>query len=124
MEWREAFWLGLTQGITEFINFGTLLALVIYYRKRIWQILKNVFVKHGLELATNIVYSGCHIGRFVEWPNSILSETEIIKIGADIKKNPREIGSFSHAILYQKWRLNPSLDVCVESQINRARLSA
>ena len=45
MEWWEAFWLGLTQGITEFINFGTLLALVIYYRKRIWQILKDVFVK-------------------------------------------------------------------------------
>ena len=44
MEWREAFWLGLTQGITEFINFGTLLAPVIYYRKRIWQILKDVFV--------------------------------------------------------------------------------
>ena len=55
MEWWEAFWLGLTQGITEFINFGTLSALVIYYRKRIWQILKDVFVKHGLELATNIV---------------------------------------------------------------------
>lgn len=55
MEWREAFWLGLTQGITEFINFGTLLALVIYYRKRIWQILKDVFVKHDLGLATNIV---------------------------------------------------------------------
>lgn len=28
--------------------------------------LKDVFVKHDLELATNIVYSGCHIGRFVE----------------------------------------------------------
>lgn len=55
MEWWEAFWLGLTQGITEFINFGALLALVIYYRKRIWQILKDVFVKHDLELATNIV---------------------------------------------------------------------
>ena len=38
MEWWEAFWLGLTQGITAFINFGTLLTLVIYYRKRIWQI--------------------------------------------------------------------------------------
>lgn len=55
MEWREAFWLGLTQGIAEFINFGTLLAPVIYYRKRIWQILKDVFVKHDLGLATNIV---------------------------------------------------------------------
>ena len=55
MEWWEAFWLGLTQGITEFINFGALLALVIYYRKRIWLILKDVFVKHDLGLATNIV---------------------------------------------------------------------
>ena len=55
MEWREAFWLGLTQGITEFINFGALLAPVIYYRKRIWQILKDVFVKHDLKPATNIV---------------------------------------------------------------------
>lgn len=55
MEWREAFWLDSTQGITEFINFGTLLALVIYYRKRIWQILKDVFVKHDLKPATNIV---------------------------------------------------------------------
>lgn len=56
MEWREAFWLDSTQGITEFINFGALLTLVIYYRKRIWQILKDVlFVKHDLGLATNIV---------------------------------------------------------------------
>ena len=52
---RKLFGLGLMQGITEFINFGTLLALVIYYRKRIWQILKDVFVKHDLGLATNIV---------------------------------------------------------------------
>ena len=55
MEWWEAFWLGLTQGITEFINFGALLALVIYYRKHIWQILKDVFVKHDLGLTANIV---------------------------------------------------------------------
>ena len=84
MEWWEAFWLGLTQGITEFIpvsssghlelmqeilggrseafhfflefiNFGTLLALIIYYRKRIWQILKDIFQKHDYKLAINII---------------------------------------------------------------------
>ena len=64
MEWYQSFWLGLTQGVTEFIpvsssghlevmqqilggrsadfhlflefiNLGTLLALLIFYRKRI-----------------------------------------------------------------------------------------
>ena len=84
MEWWEAFWLGLTQGLTEFIpvsssghleimqqllggrsegfhyflefiNIGTLLALIIYYRKRIWQILQDIFVRHKFSLALNIV---------------------------------------------------------------------
>ena len=84
MEWWDAFWLGLTQGITEFIpvsssghleimqtilggrsdvfhfflefiNFGTLLVLLIYYRKRIWQIIQDVFVKHDFRLLVNIV---------------------------------------------------------------------
>ena len=84
MEWWDAFWLGLTQGITEFIpvsssghleimqtilggrsdvfhfflefiNFGTLLVLLIYYRKRIRQIIQDVFVKHDFKLLVNIV---------------------------------------------------------------------
>lgn len=84
MQGYEAFWLGLTQGLTEFIpvsssghleilqeimggrsadfhlflefiNLGTLLALIIYYRKRIWEILTEVFVKHNLKFARNII---------------------------------------------------------------------
>lgn len=39
----------------ELINFGTLLALIIYYRKRILKILKDVFVKHNFKLAFNVV---------------------------------------------------------------------
>ena len=76
MEWWQSFWLGLTQGVTEFIpvsssghlevmqeimggrsadfhlflefiNLGTLLALLIFYRKRIWQILIDIFKNHN-----------------------------------------------------------------------------
>jgi undecaprenyl-diphosphatase len=79
MEWYQSFWLGLTQGITEFIpvsssghlevmqqilggrsadfhlflefiNLGTLLALLIYYRKRIWEILIDIFKNHIIYL--------------------------------------------------------------------------
>lgn len=40
----------------ELINFGTLLALIIYYRKRIWGILKDIFGKnHNLKLAVNVI---------------------------------------------------------------------
>lgn len=39
----------------EFINIGTLLALLIYFRKRIWSILKNVFQEHNYKLAINLV---------------------------------------------------------------------
>lgn len=39
----------------EFINLGTLLALLIYFRKRIWKIIKNVFQEHNYKLAINIV---------------------------------------------------------------------
>ena len=39
----------------ELINFGTLLALIIYYRKRIKEILIDVFKKHDFRLAINII---------------------------------------------------------------------
>lgn len=84
MEWYQSFWLGLTQGVTEFIpvsssghlevmqqvlggrsadfhlflefiNLGTLLALLIFYRKRIWQILVDIFKNHNVRLAVNVI---------------------------------------------------------------------
>jgi len=39
----------------ELINFGTLLALIIFYRKRIAKILRDVFVKHNFKLAVNVI---------------------------------------------------------------------
>ncbi len=84
MEWWQAFWLGLTQGLAEFIpvsssghleimrevlsgnpesfhlfqefiNVGTLLVLLIYYRKRIVEILREVFIDHNFKFAFNII---------------------------------------------------------------------
>ena len=84
MDWYHSVWLGLTQGVTEFIpvsssghlevvqqvmggrgddfhlfleliNFGTLLALLIFYRKRIWQILVDIFKNHNFRLAINVI---------------------------------------------------------------------
>ena len=84
MEAWQAFWLGLTQGLAEFIpvsssghleimreilsgnpdsfhhflefiNVGTLLVLLIFYRKRIAEILHDVFVKHDFKFAFNII---------------------------------------------------------------------
>lgn len=39
----------------EFINLGTLLALVFYFRKRIWKILTDVFRERNYKLALNII---------------------------------------------------------------------
>ncbi len=39
----------------ELINLGTLLTLLIYYRKRIVEIIRNVFKKHDYRLALNII---------------------------------------------------------------------
>ena len=39
----------------EFINLGTLLALLIYFRKRIWHIVLDVFKERNYRLAINIV---------------------------------------------------------------------
>ncbi|MCR4753644.1 MAG: undecaprenyl-diphosphate phosphatase [Candidatus Saccharibacteria bacterium] len=84
MESWQAFWLGLTQGLAEFIpvsssghleimreilsgnsesfhlfleliNVGTLLVLLIYYRKRIMEILKEIFIEHDFKFALNII---------------------------------------------------------------------
>ncbi len=87
----EAIVLGLTQGLTEFIpvsssghleivealmglraddfhffleliNIGTLLALLIYFRKRILSILEDIFKKHNYKLAINILITSIPAG--------------------------------------------------------------
>ncbi|MBQ2638997.1 hypothetical protein IJF91_02955 [Candidatus Saccharibacteria bacterium] len=88
----ETIVLGLTQGLTEFIpvsssghlelvqrflgggraedfhlfleliNFGTLIALLIYYRKRILKILHDVFVKRDLHMAINLLLTSIPAG--------------------------------------------------------------
>jgi len=39
----------------EFINLGTLLALLFYFRERIWKILRDVFEKRNYKLAINLI---------------------------------------------------------------------
>lgn len=39
----------------ELVNIGTLLALVVYYRKRIVEILRDIFVKRDLRFALNVI---------------------------------------------------------------------
>lgn len=102
MDIFEAIILGLTQGITEFIpvsssghleiirqifnfpadnfhlilefiNLGTLLALIIYFRKRIWQITRDVFKERNYKTALNIIitcipagFAGLILGNLIE----------------------------------------------------------
>lgn len=46
----------------EFINFGTLLALLIYFRKRIVRIIKNVITERNYKLALNILITSIPAG--------------------------------------------------------------
>lgn len=46
----------------EFINLGTLLALLIYFRKRIWKILKDIFTERNYKLALNILITSIPAG--------------------------------------------------------------
>lgn len=46
----------------EFINLGTLLALLLYFRKRIIRIIRNVFEEHNYKLALNIVITSVPAG--------------------------------------------------------------
>ena len=82
MHWLTVIVLGFVQGVTEFIpvsssghlviaqhllgnsssfeldvllNFGTLLALVIYFRKRIWGIINDVLVQKDLQLVFKLI---------------------------------------------------------------------
>lgn len=89
MEWLEAIILGLIQGLTEFIpisssghlviaqtflsgasdhlflefiNIGTLLALLVFFRRKIWSIIGDVFVRKNYRLARNIIITSVPAG--------------------------------------------------------------
>lgn len=88
-QWLESIILGLIQGLTEFIpisssghlviaqhlfgsgsdhlflefiNIGTTLALLVFFRKRIWSICVDVFVNRNLKLARNILLTAIPAG--------------------------------------------------------------
>ncbi len=88
-EWIESIILGLIQGLTEFIpisssghlviaqtfmsgagdhlflefiNIGTMLALFVFFRKRIWSILVDVFKNRNYRLARNIIITAVPAG--------------------------------------------------------------
>lgn len=88
-QWIEAVVLGLIQGLTEFIpisssghlviaqtflsgasdhlflefiNIGTMLALFVFFRKRIWEIILDVFVRKNYRLARNIIITAVPAG--------------------------------------------------------------
>jgi undecaprenyl-diphosphatase len=89
MQWLEAIILGLIQGLTEFIpisssghlviaqtflsgasdhlflefiNIGTMLALLVFFRVKIWEIVKDVFVRRNFRLARNILITSIPAG--------------------------------------------------------------
>lgn len=68
----------------ELINFGTLLALLFYYRKEILKILKQVFLKHDFHLALNLLITsipagliGLILSKFIEQASFFSSLTTI-----------------------------------------------
>ena len=68
----------------ELINFGTLLALLIYYRKEILKIFKQVFVKRDLHMALNLLITsipagiiGLLLSKFIEQQGFFSSLTTI-----------------------------------------------
>ena len=89
MQWLEAIILGLIQGLTEFIpisssghlviaqtflsgasnhlflefvNIGTLLALLVFFRRKIWGIVIDIFVHRKFRLARNILITSIPAG--------------------------------------------------------------
>jgi len=88
-QWFEAIILGLVQGLTEFIpisssghlviaqtfmtgasdhlflefiNIGTMFALLVFFRKRIWRILVDIFANKNFRLARNILLTALPAG--------------------------------------------------------------
>ncbi len=89
MQWLESVILGLIQGLTEFIpisssghlviaqtflsgasdhlflefiNIGTMLALLVFFRRRIWNIIQDIFVHRKFKLARNILITSIPAG--------------------------------------------------------------
>ncbi|MBQ9029243.1 undecaprenyl-diphosphate phosphatase [Candidatus Saccharibacteria bacterium] len=57
----------------ELINLGTVIALILYFRKRIWGILQDIFKKKNYKLAINVIITcipaglaGLLLGDFIE----------------------------------------------------------
>ena len=46
----------------EFVNIGTLLALLIFFRKKIWAIIIDIFKNHNFKLAINILITSIPAG--------------------------------------------------------------
>jgi undecaprenyl-diphosphatase len=89
MSWLESIILGLIQGLTEFIpvsssghlviaqiflsgasdhlflqfiDIGTTIALIVFFRKKLWHIIKDVFVNRNYRLALNIIITAIPAG--------------------------------------------------------------
>ena len=117
MQWLEAVILGVVQGVTEFIpvsssghlvlvqNFltgtpshlfiqfldiGTTLALLVFFRKRIWDILVDVFVNKNYRLARNLTITvfpaaliGYLLAGFIE-SNSFFVNPAVVATGLGV----------------------------------------
>lgn len=60
----------------EFINIGTLLALIIFFRKKIWHILVDVFKRHNFKLAINIIITSIPAGLIGLFAAKFIEETD------------------------------------------------
>ena len=74
----------------ELINFGTLIALLFYYRKRIFKICRDVFVKRDFHMAINLLLTsipagiiGVVLSKFIE-SNSFFSSLYTIAIAMGV----------------------------------------
>lgn len=74
----------------ELINFGTLIALIIYYHKRIWKILVTIFKKRDFKFALNVIITcipaglaGLLLAKFIE-ENSFFSSLYTIGIAMGV----------------------------------------
>lgn len=101
-QWLESIILGLIQGLTEFIpvsssghvviaqtfmsgasdhlflefiNIGTMVALLVFFRKRIWTIITDVFVQRNYVLARNILITAIPAGLVGFFLATFIAET-------------------------------------------------